>query len=125
MRAGASVGREAGNGGCAEASLLAEELGSDDEVAELLQKALVVGAPNAGVDGFLSHVNKHPDAAGGMSQSYRTCRVYAGDRAMAGVDAQWLWEPVSYPRLQRRRAPGRETLREGGLRWGLGWGVVG
>jgi len=125
VRARASVGREAGNGGCAKASLLAEQLGSDDEVAELLQKALIVGAPNARVDGFLSYVNKHPYAAGEISQSYRTRRVYASDGAMAGVDAQRLGQPVSYPRLQRRRAPGREALREGGLRWGLRWGVVG
>jgi len=43
--------------------------------------------------------------------------VDAGDGAMAGVDAQRLWEPVSYPRLQRRRSAGREALREvGGCR---------
>jgi hypothetical protein len=48
--------------------------------------------------------------------AYRACRVYAGDGAMAGVDPQRLWELVSYPRLQCRRAPGRKARRvcEGG-----------
>jgi hypothetical protein len=51
------------------------------------------------------------------AHTYRTGRVDAGDGAMAGVDAQRLWEPVSYPRLQRRRSAGREALREvGGCR---------
>jgi hypothetical protein len=39
--------------------LLAEQLGSDDEVAELLEEAFVVCAADAGVDGFLCLVNEH------------------------------------------------------------------
>ena len=73
VRAGASVGREAGNDGCAQASLLAEQLGSDDEVAELLEEAFVVCAADAGVDGFLCLVNEHVRDNQGAHVPNRPC----------------------------------------------------
>lgn len=42
-----------GEGGCPYAGLLAKQLGGDDEVAEVLEEALVVGAAKTGVDGLL------------------------------------------------------------------------
>jgi hypothetical protein len=116
LRAGAAMGCEAGEASRPKAVVPTEELRCDDEVAEVLEEALVVCAPKSGIDRLLCPVSANAPARvrgtrHGWGQPYRAGRVDASNGAMALVDAQRLGEAVAYPRLQRRRPPGREVGR--------------
>jgi hypothetical protein len=120
VRGRAPVGCEAGNGGGAEASLLSQQLGSDDEVAELLEEAFVVGATNARVDGFLCHVSKHPYGAVGAAAVIpnRPCvcgRWSHGGRGCAAVVAACLVSVIAVSKAPGVRSCSRERRTARGM----------
>lgn len=89
---GGAVG-VAGEGGGADAGLLAEELRGGDEVAEVLEEALVVGAAEAGVDGFLGGISGRGRAAVAVlpsMQSESAQRSRGGWRGCAAAGAGGL-----------------------------------
>jgi hypothetical protein len=117
LQAGTVGGREAGDGCCAQAILPPKQLGGDEQIAKVLQEALVVRPSEARVDRLLwLQVSGRAWLGGGSP--YRTCGVNAGDGPVALVYAQRLGELVADPGLERRGASRREAGHVPGTRGG-------